>query len=79
MAISLCLTPVGKIFYEKLSVKANAFVPMSFDDNTGTQYAIWLANLKFVFWVQERNENLLCNSQVYHEHGCKFNVQMQRI
>ena len=25
------------------------------------------------------NEHLLCNSEVYHKHGCKFNVQMQRI
>ena len=35
--IGLCLTPVGKTFYAKICVKGKDFIPISFDDSTGTQ------------------------------------------
>ena len=38
-------------------LKVKTFVPVSFDDITGTQYATWLAKLKLLSWDEGRKES----------------------
>ena len=50
--------------------KTKTFIPISFDGSTGTQYATWLANVKFLFWALETKESV--NQTV--KYCCEMNI-----
>ena len=57
----------------KYGLKAKDFIPVSFNESTGTQYTTWMANVNFLFWALERKKSeLFVALKLWNYHAVKW-------